>query len=102
MNAAVSLPTLLAAQIAGDYNGDSVVNGADYNLWRSEFGSTTHLAADGNRNGVVDAADYVFWRNIFQGLGSGAGAGAAVPEPSAALLFLIGLVATSLRIRRSR
>lgn len=97
-NAPVDLPTLLSAPTPGDYNGDSVVNAADYNLWRSEFGSTTHLAADGNGNGVVDTADYVFWRNIFQGLGSGNGGG-AVPEPGTALLILLGLLAVAFPAR---
>lgn len=103
VNAPVDLPTLLATPTPGDYNGDLVVDSADYNLWRSEFGSTTHLAADGNGNGVVDTADYVFWRNIFQGLGSGLGGGSsggAVPEPGTALLVLLGLLAATFPARR--
>ena len=94
LNAPVDLPTLLAAPVPGDYNGDSAVTGADYNLWRANFGSTTHLAADGNRNGIVDSADYTFWRKLFLGVGSGSGLGnsAAVPEPASALSIAIGLV----------
>lgn len=103
LNAPVDLPTLLATPTPGDYNGDTIVDSADYNLWRSEFGSTTHLAADGNGNGVIDTADYVFWRNIFQGLGSGLGggnSGGAVPEPGTALLILLGLFAAAFPARR--
>jgi hypothetical protein len=72
--------------VAGDYNGDGLVNISDYNYWRSTFGSTTSLAADGNNDGVVDAADYVVWRN--HAGGSGLGAGTQVPEPGTFVLVI--------------
>ena len=36
----------------------------DYDVWRSNFGTTTTPAATGDLNGYgsVDAADYVIWR----------------------------------------
>ncbi|MEX2170911.1 MAG: S8 family serine peptidase [Pirellulales bacterium] len=69
----------------GDYNGDTIVDSEDYDLWRASFGSTTNLAADGNGNQVIDAADYVVWRDT---LGATLGAGtAAVPEPSSVMLL---------------
>ena len=79
--------------LAGDYNGDKVVDGQDYQSWRAAFG-TNAAAADGNENGSVDAADYVIWHRAVQaGAGMGAAdlasssATAAVPEPSALLLL---------------
>ncbi|MGI9456160.1 MAG: dockerin type I domain-containing protein, partial [Aeoliella sp.] len=51
--------------LAGDYNGDGIVNAADYSVWRDALGSMTDLAADGSRNGVIDAADYEVWRSHF-------------------------------------
>jgi arylsulfatase A-like enzyme len=102
----VALPPVTSVTIPGDYNGDGVVNTADYSYWRANFGSIDHLAADGNRNGIVDTADYVFWRKIYISAGSGSFSGglAAVPEPAAALLFGIGLIslATVTRGRRHR
>jgi hypothetical protein len=49
---------------AGDYDGDGVVDAADYSRWKNRYG-TNDAAADGNGNGIVDAADYTVWRNAF-------------------------------------
>ena len=55
--------------VAGDYNGNGIVDMPDFDTWRQSYGSTIDLAADGNLNGVVDGADYVLWRkNIGQAL----------------------------------
>jgi hypothetical protein len=89
-----NLPEVKAALdsvfVAGDYNGDGLVNSVDYNYWRGTLGSVNSLAADGSNNGVVDTADYVIWRKR---VGSpGLGAGVSVPEPrgSASIVSLIG------------
>jgi len=75
---------------AGDYNVDGTVDLEDYELWKTRFGSTTHLAADGNSNGRIDTGDYNVWRDAF-----GQSLALAVPEPgSIALvtpLLLVGL-----------
>jgi hypothetical protein len=84
-----------AAGVVGDYNGNGIVDAADYTVWRDTLGSTTSLAADGSGNHVVDLADYSVWKTNFghmaAGKGSGSVADAAVPEPSA-----LGLVAWAL------
>lgn len=84
----------------GDYNFDSIVNAADYNVWKADFGSTTKAEADGNGNGIVDAADYVIWRDTLGQIG-GPGSGSAVvsaAEPSSALLVLAaGLILATRR-----
>ena len=75
----------------GDFNADGVVDAADYDLWRTTFGSQTMLAADGNKNGIIDAADYVTWRNEYDLVGEIATAN--VPEPAAFALVMIASVA---------
>ena len=61
--------TILTPAELGDYNADGVVNGGDYLVWRSAYG-TTDAMADGNLNGVVDAADYVIWRDHANAVGA--------------------------------
>jgi cytochrome c peroxidase len=87
------------ATLAGDYNGDGVVDSADYIVWRKSFGDTTSLVADGNNDHVVNDLDYDVWRlnvgKTWQSLAYGAGGGlsnSAVPEPTALALATIGLI----------
>ncbi|TWT35449.1 hypothetical protein KOR34_03400 [Posidoniimonas corsicana] len=73
----------------GDYNGDGLVDAADYTVWRDTLGSTTDLLADGNGNGEVDQADYDLWRSNYGATtGAAASAGANAPEPAAMVLAL--------------
>ena len=77
--------------LAGDYNGDSIVNAGDYVTWRRAMETGGTLLNETASIGVVDQADYDAWRANFgasNGPGSGAAAtSAAVPEPAAALLL---------------
>jgi hypothetical protein len=86
-----NLPEVKAALdtvfVAGDYNGNGVVDAADYNMWRASFGSRTALAADGNNNGVIDGGDFVIWRNAAGAPGGGTALG--VPEPVTLELVLV-------------
>ena len=82
---------------SGDYNGNGVVDAADYTVWRDTFGSTTDLAPNGDNTGAsagkIDQADFTFWKIKFgTHFGSGSGANAAVPEPTTAWMLLAGIL----------
>lgn len=84
--------------INGDFNGNGVVDAADYVLWRNG-GPLLNDATPG-----VQPGDYDVWKaNFGRSAGSGSVAGASVPEAtsllSAAIAMLLGFV--SARVRRS-
>jgi PEP-CTERM motif len=79
----------------GDYNGNHVVDAADYTLWRDTLGQSVATAgtlADGDKSGTIDAGDFTFWvskfGNAVPGAGDGASAAGSVPEPSTLLLLV--------------
>ncbi len=82
--------------LRGDFNGDGVVNLADYTVWRDSRGASgIGLAADGDRSGVIDANDYTIWKSNFGNAVSAlleTTTDAAVPEPNARLPILIALL----------
>ncbi len=92
--------TVHFSPLAGDYNFDGIVNGQDYLLWKSTFGSQSVLTADGNGDGMINTADYTIWRNSM-GAGNNAGLLSQVPEASAQSQFfaLLLVAAAILRIR---
>ena len=78
----------------GDFNGDGVVDAADYTVWMDNLGLPEDGRLHGNGDGgTVASSDYILWKNNYQsGLGAASSLGAtAVPEPSAAALLLMGL-----------
>ncbi|MEN1679705.1 MAG: chondroitinase-B domain-containing protein [Planctomycetota bacterium] len=86
------------ASVPGDYNGDGVVNAADYTVWRDGL----NPIADGDGNGAIDVGDYAFWSARFEA-GITVGAAGTVPEP---VLWPLGLAFATVnecaRMRRSR
>jgi hypothetical protein len=89
---------VLSVVSTGDYNGNGIVDAADYVVWRNMLGQTgPGLAADGNANGVVDNADYDFWRRRFGTMIStgGSTATASIPEPAIWIMLACGAVTMS-------
>jgi hypothetical protein len=77
-------------KLAGDFNGDDIVDAADYVVWRK---------------GLVDSsftqADLQLWRSNFGNSASaGGGSSSAVPEPSMLCLLPVGIGFLAMQFRR--
>ena len=90
--------------LAGDFNGDGVVDAGDYTVWRDTHNATgPGLAADANNDLVVNHDDYAIWRANFGATSAGLNGGnlATVPEPSSAIAIAAGASLVVLRRRRA-
>lgn len=81
--------------LAGDANGDRVVDGQDFIIWnQNKFsGGSNWTTGDFNGDGLTDGQDFIIWnQNKFTSVET---ALSAVPEPSSwgLLLLVVGLVA---------
>jgi hypothetical protein len=84
------------AGVQGDFNGNGVVDAADYVQWRNG-GPLQNDPTDG-----VQPADYTVWRTNFgRTAGSGGATVASVPEPTALVLMWLAAVVIPLRRKRS-
>lgn len=96
--------TIAAADISGDYDNDTDVDNADFNIWKGQFGNLgAGLAADDDLDGDVDGNDFLAWQANY-GFGVGGGV-AAIPEPASATLavaFGVAMVGANGRLRRRR
>jgi hypothetical protein len=89
-----NLPDVTAG-LPGDFNGDTIVDLADYTVWRDNLGGSSDLAGNGDETnasaGVVDINDYDLWKGQFGMAAPPVGLKtAAVPEPGS--LLLVGLI----------
>jgi hypothetical protein len=76
----------LTATVPGDFDGNLVVDAADYTIWRDNLG------------GKYDADDYLIWRNAYGWTASREALSRPVPEPSTAVTLLC-VVASSIMAR---
>ncbi len=90
---------LTQSPIAGDFNGDGIVNGSDLNVWRSAEGLVKAGDADGDSD--TDGNDFLIWQRRL-GSSSSTIAATSVPEPSAAGLLSMAVAVVSGVSRRAR
>ncbi len=86
-----------------DFNGNGVVDAADYTVWADNFGnpSATNGQGDADGDGDVDGADYLEWQRQFGTTAATSQASSgSVPEPSTLALGLSAAVAAAARRKR--
>ncbi len=83
-----------AAGFAGDFDGDSDVDGRDLLVWQRHFGQATNSLVDGSLNGIVDAADLELWQAQYGKSVNPASllASIIVPEPNGLNLLVATIV----------
>lgn len=78
--------------VAGDFDGDGDVDGADFVAWQTNYptaNGATLATGDADSDGDADGADFAVWQANFP---HEANAIATVPEPHSALLLMVGAV----------
>ena len=91
-----------APLLVGDYNGNNVVDAADYTVWRNSLGTTNILPND-PIGGTIGPDQYNNWKSNFgmtRGGGSGIAVGSAVPEPGTTWFCLLASVGAACVRRR--
>jgi hypothetical protein len=79
-----------AVILPGDFNGDGVVDAADYTVWRDNLGAPASTLLNDVDGGVIGVAQYNTWSADFgNSSGSSSLSNAVVPEPTSRMLFLL-------------
>ena len=88
--------------VPGDYNSNGLVDAADYVVYRNSVGLATLTNRGSGIVGPVGSADYNFWRSRFGSTSPGSGVSvASIPEPGT-LVLLVLLPFAALGCRRRR
>lgn len=91
-----SHPLRIVGGVGGDYNGNGIVDAADFSVWRDHEGQTFQLMNEGpGTPGQVTIEDYNYWKANFGAGAPGSGSGGtiggtgplAVPEPGTIALL---------------
>jgi hypothetical protein len=84
--------------LAGDYNNNGIVDAADYVVWQKNVGQPSQTLPNDTTGVIVGQAQYNLWRSNFGSTTPAPGSGAvempgAIPEPSSIALLTLGLAA---------
>jgi hypothetical protein len=84
---AYELQSIVVPPLPTDYSGNTVVDAADYVVWRKTLGTTvpSFTGGDGTGDGAVDTTDFNAWRSTFGATAPGVAAFAVShidPSPS--------------------
>ena len=89
------------ADYSADFNQDSYVDGADFLVWQTGFGTGTTLAeGDANHDGVVDAIDLEVFKLQF-GKAPAVPPVASIPEPCALHMLAVAALLGPALLRRA-
>ncbi|BBO33731.1 hypothetical protein PLANPX_3343 [Lacipirellula parvula] len=95
--------------LAGDYNGDGIVDAGDYVVWRDNLGQFMGLTNENPlaaTEGFVDEEDYDYWVANYGMTAAGLANSLSVPEPAtsglAALMGVAAVAGRRARVRRHR
>ncbi len=82
--------------LMSDIHGDGV-DGADLDFWKAGYGIAPEallVEGDFDRNLAVNGQDFLKWQREFGGTAAQSALSAPVPEPSTAVLVMVGLALT--------
>ena len=99
----VKIPLAEITPLAGDFNANGVVDGADFLSWQKSFGAPPGTLPNDPDGGPIGAAQLVTWRTNYgtsASNASGTSSLSPVPEPTTAMLLAAGTVIVQLQRRR--
>jgi hypothetical protein len=91
--------------LAGDFDGNDVVNALDLANWQAGFGTSagaSHAQGDANADGDVDGDDLLIWQRQLGMTALSSPATAPAPEPAAGVLTGFAMLCLRAAARRRR